>query len=508
MLRQTAPSGPISSTTDAVHRSESGSQWSCWGYPCDQPRSRSNTSGQRIKDSDGGSLLTLTKICRISDYETARALVWQGADLLGFHFIEPGSLSADNPLTAINRKLSDRDNFRGGVLLSRTAEFDYMRETVVAGDFRYVQVHCKYSEIEIRTLVEAAHALDVQVISVIDPRKSTTTFINAVNQISDYILIDSIEGGTGRAIDDYYLESIPMDTCFLAGGLTADNVEAKIARYKPRGVDVQSSIESTNKKKDLSRTRAFIASVTKHPVKYPRQTRSTCVALSLTRQESVDLPVRSKLFDMADILHLDLVDKFEHPSLPSARLSDLPAKTHSAASLSHPIYDLHVFGSDPTRINTMMEDVLNQVSEVRVCYLDVQQLTASTPRNFAAIMTIVSEFGIRRGVAVRYVDTTAAEDSRYLDLIERFDVADIQLVGASSRDRTKESCIDDINAAVEKYSKARPDVELGIDRGLTSEVLMHLNLGRVGTVNFGKAIWDSRDPLESMKILRQIVEES
>ncbi|MBV9392327.1 MAG: N-(5'-phosphoribosyl)anthranilate isomerase, partial [Verrucomicrobia bacterium] len=47
----------------------------------------------------------------------------------------------------------------------------------------------------------------------------------------------------------------------VAGGLTAQNVSCAIRMLRPYAVDVSSSVESTPRKKEESKIRAFIESV-------------------------------------------------------------------------------------------------------------------------------------------------------------------------------------------------------------------------------------------------------
>jgi phosphoribosylanthranilate isomerase len=61
----------------------------------------------------------------------------------------------------------------------------------------------------------------------------------------DYLLLDSMKGGSGVALDWTALK-VPRDEAtrgwLLAGGLTADNVAAAIGIALPDGVDVSSGV--------------------------------------------------------------------------------------------------------------------------------------------------------------------------------------------------------------------------------------------------------------------------
>ena len=75
---------------------------------------------------------------------------------------------------------------------------------------------------------------------------------------ADHIMLDS-GAGTGNVFDWNMIEN--MDTpYFLAGGLSADNVEEAIERLHPFAVDVSSGIE-TDGFKDKTKMAAFVAAV-------------------------------------------------------------------------------------------------------------------------------------------------------------------------------------------------------------------------------------------------------
>jgi phosphoribosylanthranilate isomerase len=53
---------------------------------------------------------------------------------------------------------------------------------------------------------------------------------------------------------------LPQEKLFIAGGLTAENVQQAITYFQPFGVDVSSGVE-TNGVKDLAKIQAFINQV-------------------------------------------------------------------------------------------------------------------------------------------------------------------------------------------------------------------------------------------------------
>jgi phosphoribosylanthranilate isomerase len=88
----------------------------------------------------------------------------------------------------------------------------------------------------------------------------------ALGRSPDAVLIDAYvsgqAGGTGSAVADEVVDSIPaLPRLIFAGGLTPENVVARISRVRPWMVDVASGVESTAGRKDLERVGAFIRAV-------------------------------------------------------------------------------------------------------------------------------------------------------------------------------------------------------------------------------------------------------
>lgn len=80
------------------------------------------------------------------------------------------------------------------------------------------------------------------------------------------VILDAYDGkhagGTGTTWDwsQATLDSVPLPA-FIAGGLTAENVERAIALLRPFGVDVAGGVESEQGTKDPARLAEFIAAV-------------------------------------------------------------------------------------------------------------------------------------------------------------------------------------------------------------------------------------------------------
>lgn len=68
-------------------------------------------------------------------------------------------------------------------------------------------------------------------------------------------------GGTGQTFDWEQIEAGGLRHCVLAGGLTADNVGAGIAKFRPWGVDVASGVEKSKGIKDPGKMALFCQAV-------------------------------------------------------------------------------------------------------------------------------------------------------------------------------------------------------------------------------------------------------
>jgi phosphoribosylanthranilate isomerase len=85
----------------------------------------------------------------------------------------------------------------------------------------------------------------------------------AIGRLPHAILIDAYvmgqSGGTGATVAADVLDCIPpLDRLILAGGLTPENVAAKIALVRPWMVDVASGVEFKPGRKDPAKVAAFV----------------------------------------------------------------------------------------------------------------------------------------------------------------------------------------------------------------------------------------------------------
>lgn len=72
-------------------------------------------------------------------------------------------------------------------------------------------------------------------------------------------------GGSGRSIDDAVLDGIDLSESILAGGLTPQNIAARVARFRPFGVDTAGGVETAPGVKDAEAIEAFIRAARSEP---------------------------------------------------------------------------------------------------------------------------------------------------------------------------------------------------------------------------------------------------
>ena len=113
-----------------------------------------------------------------------------------------------------------------------------------AGIMDLIQLHGQEDEAYLRRLRTLTGCPVIQAVSVRGPEDIR----RAERSSADYVLLDHGAGGTGKAFDWQLLSGLKRP-CFLAGGLTPDNVEQAVRDYSPYALDISSGVE-TNGWKD------------------------------------------------------------------------------------------------------------------------------------------------------------------------------------------------------------------------------------------------------------------
>jgi phosphoribosylanthranilate isomerase len=193
------------------------------------------------------------KICGITRLVDAKLAIDAGATALGF------VLWPKSPRFVSDRKVAEivaalpASIVTVGVFVNQSV--DGIAVTMQRTGLRMVQLHGDepgtYADalawpILRSVTLEAAHAL-------VEAWPAETTFLVDADD-------SERRGGTGQAIEWTRAATLArLRRTVLAGGLTAENVEAAIAAVQPYGVDVSSGVEGAPGLKDAKKVARFLA---------------------------------------------------------------------------------------------------------------------------------------------------------------------------------------------------------------------------------------------------------
>jgi phosphoribosylanthranilate isomerase len=212
-------------------------------------------------------MMTVIKICGIRTFEDALFAAEQGADMLGLNFYAKSSRSV-TPDEA--RAIVDGLRAQLGAACPLLVGL-FVNEAVSTIDQRLRHSGIKYAQLSGDESAEIMAALGGNAYKAIRPANA----FQAADDTHYYgpsmpenprlpsLLIDASVvgafGGTGHLVDDELLELVQprVPRLMLAGGLTPDNIAARIQAVLPWGVDVASGVESDGVQ-DQGKIRAFI----------------------------------------------------------------------------------------------------------------------------------------------------------------------------------------------------------------------------------------------------------
>lgn len=202
--------------------------------------------------------MTRVKICGITNLDDALLAVENGADAVGFVFVEasPRHIS-DEQAREIREKLPPFVTVVG-VFIEPGPHM--ARETFDRVGLDFIQF---YRGDEERFLRESGLGPKRLIRAV---RVGSETDLGAIGETSAaFVLLDTkVEGwgggGTGKTFDwDIAAKAVARGKpIILSGGLNPDNIEKAIEIVSPRAVDVCSGVESPPGKKDPEKVREFI----------------------------------------------------------------------------------------------------------------------------------------------------------------------------------------------------------------------------------------------------------
>jgi phosphoribosylanthranilate isomerase len=205
------------------------------------------------------------KVCGLTSAAEARACVEAGADWIGlnFHPASPRRVDLSRAAEIVAALPAPAEPV--GLFVDRPpAE---VAEVAARLGLRVVQLHGDEPPADLAAL---AHLFVVRAFRLGDAASVArmSSYLDAcrdTGRMPDAVLIDAHvagqPGGTGRAIASDLLDLLPTPTLprlILAGGLTPENVAARVSRVRPWMVDVASGVESAPGRKDPARVAAFL----------------------------------------------------------------------------------------------------------------------------------------------------------------------------------------------------------------------------------------------------------
>lgn len=178
------------------------------------------------------------KICGIRSLETAIAACESGATHLGLNFITASRRYIDEAEAGeIARHLQGKVKLVG---VFRDMPLEVVNDLAVRYQLDYVQLHgAETPEYCRRVVAPVIKAV------LVDPTDSTPRIISRMRQYTcELFLLDRAVQGRGAVIDLIVAREIAgVLPCFVAGGLTVENVADVVTSTHPYGIDVAGGIE-------------------------------------------------------------------------------------------------------------------------------------------------------------------------------------------------------------------------------------------------------------------------
>jgi len=204
------------------------------------------------------------KICGITNVEDAQMAAEAGADAIGLNFYAGSRrFVATKQAARIALALPSRVQ-KVGVFVNATAE-EILRICDAVG-LDAIQLHGDElprfnGELRGKPIIKAFRLRGPSLASVPDYLKESAAISDSVRMV----LVDAFRpgafGGTGERLDWQALgqwKSLICVPLVLAGGLTAENVDAAISATRPAAVDTASGVEAAPGIKDATKVREFV----------------------------------------------------------------------------------------------------------------------------------------------------------------------------------------------------------------------------------------------------------
>lgn len=212
--------------------------------------------------------VTRVKICGLTSAADTLIALEAGADYVGFIFSEKSSRHMTIEQAAAVCAALPADAPTVGVFVDAPLETIY--EARQRCGLKLIQLHGTESPLMLQAVGAAYKALRPASLAECEAQAAIYArgpADDAAGLIAPTLLLDAyhpaLHGGTGLTVDPGLALAAKARTArlMLAGGLTADNVQAAIRAVQPFAVDVSSGVEAAPGRKDYGKLRAFIQAV-------------------------------------------------------------------------------------------------------------------------------------------------------------------------------------------------------------------------------------------------------
>ena len=202
--------------------------------------------------------MTKVKVCGITNMEDAVIASSLGANFLGFNFYPKSPRFLNKKKVKEIIETLPRNVKSVGIFVNENIK--EVKDTINFCKIGLVQLSGDESESYVKKLRGAIKQKIIKCFHIRNPAMPDFSYYTA-----DYIMLDSFKkgfyGGTGKSFNWKIAENINSKKLFLSGGLNVNNVKEAIQKLKPYAVDVCSSVELYQGKKDFEKMRAFIEAV-------------------------------------------------------------------------------------------------------------------------------------------------------------------------------------------------------------------------------------------------------
>lgn len=198
------------------------------------------------------------KICGITNQADAKHAVDCGADVLGFNFY-PESVRYVRPESA-----AEMIGGLAGLVISVgvfvNEPLERIIEIVGQTGIRVVQLHGDEDAEFVGRLRRFPDLEVIKAVRIIEESVAEDLQHYGANALLLDSYSDAARGGTGEKVDWQLAYEIGLlhSPMYLAGGLSAENVQEAVRKVRPFGVDACSRLESSPGKKDPKKVEAFI----------------------------------------------------------------------------------------------------------------------------------------------------------------------------------------------------------------------------------------------------------